>query len=123
MRPFQGLGHLVERACELIQLPRLMGKTGAHAQLPSSDSFRRFHECLNLADDKQVSAQPGCGERECSDEDQRRKIAGENLVDASKSNGRRDANAHVRVRACSAAERRERKEPRVPSVPGASAVP
>ena len=113
VRPFQRLGHLVKGAGELAQLPLPLGKPGAHAQLPGRDSLRRSDEGLDLAHDEQVSTHPGRGKGEASDEPQRRNIAGENLVDASKGDSRRDANAHVRVRALrSAAEWRERKEAR-----------
>ena len=113
MRPFQRLGHLVEGAGELAQLPLTLGKPGADAQLPGGDSLRRSDEGLDLAHDEQVSTHPGRGEREASDKPQHRNIAGKNLVDAGKGDSRRDANAHVRVRALrSAAERRERKEAR-----------
>ena len=113
VRPFQRFGHLVEGAGELAQLPLPLRKPGAHAQLPCGDSLRRSDERLDLAHDEQVSTHPGRGEREASDEPQRRKIAGKNPVGAGKGDSRRDANAHVCVRALrSAAERRERKEAR-----------
>src|SRR5215475_2726943 len=111
MRTIQRLGHLVEGISELAQLPLPTGKPSAHTQLPGGDSLRRSDEGLDLAHDEQISSHPGSGEREASDEPQGREIAGENLVDASKGDSRRDANAHVGVRALpGAAEGRERKE-------------
>src|SRR5215475_10054390 len=111
MRPFQRLGHLVEGASELAQLPLPIGNPSAHAQLPGGDSLRRTDQGLDLAHNKQISSYPGSGEREASDKPQGRKIAGENPVDAGKGDSRWDANAHVGVRALrSAAERCERKE-------------
>src|SRR5262249_42108949 len=84
-----------------------------HAQLPGGHSLRRSDEGLDLTHDEQVSTKPGRREREASDEAQGRNIAGEHLVDASKGDSRRDANAHIRVRALrSAPERSKRKKAR-----------
>src|SRR5262249_42304677 len=113
VRAIQRLGHLVEGAGELAQLPLPIGKPSAHAQLPGGDSLRRTDQGLDLAHDEQIPSHPGSGEREASDKPQHRKIAGEDTVDASKRDSRRDTNAYVRVRALrDAAERRERKEAR-----------
>ena len=49
VRPVQRLGHLVEGAGELAQLPLPMGKPGAHTQLPGGDSLRRSDKGLDLA--------------------------------------------------------------------------
>src|SRR5262249_9083805 len=99
MRPFQRIGHLVERASELAQLPWPRGNPSAPAPLPVGDSLLRTDQGLDLAHNKQISSYPGRGEREGSDEPQPRNIEGEHLVRAGKGDSRWDANAHVGVRA------------------------